>query len=121
MHHHTYQGDFWLEELLDRHMCSNVNTSTKICRQFTPAPSLTFQLTNYVPHYTIEHDYGLLIQPNEVMPAVSSILDLRGFKLSTISSLFELWSLSDTLSRIYSYPLPYINNIQNKLQDNVYL
>ncbi len=29
IHHHTYQGELWIEELLDGHMCSNVNTTTE--------------------------------------------------------------------------------------------
>jgi hypothetical protein len=115
IHHHTYQVEFLLKELLDGHMCTNVNTSTEICRQFTLTRGLTFQPTNYVPDYTIGHDCGLLIKSDEVMNAVSSNLDLRELKVSTVSSLFDLWSLSDTLSRIYPYPLPNINILQDSV------
>jgi hypothetical protein len=93
----------------------------KICRQFTTARGLTFQLTNYVPEYTIERNYGLLIKLDEVMTAISLSFDLRGFKLSKFSSLFDLWSLNDTLSCTYpELSKPYLSDIE-KLQDNVYL
>jgi hypothetical protein len=94
-----------------------VDTSTKICRQFTTALGLTYRLNNYVHDYTIECDYGLLIQFDKAMTADFSNLDLRGFELSSVSSLFDLWSLSDSLSRVYPYPLPIIE----KVKDSVYL
>ena len=69
--------------------------------QFTTAPGLKFQLTNYEHDYPIERDYGFLIKPDEVMDVVSSNLDLHGYKLFAFSPSFYLWSLNDALSRTY--------------------
>ena len=72
IHHQTYQGEFWLEALLDGHMRTNVNTSTELSRHFTAAPGMTFQWTICVLDYPIKRDYGLLMQSNVVMTAISS-------------------------------------------------
>ena len=98
-----------------------MSTYVELYSQLTTALVLTFQLTNYVPDYPIGRDYGLLIQSDEVITVVSSNLDLHVFKLSTVSSSFDLWSLSDILSRTYpDLSKPYLADI-DKLHDSNYL
>jgi hypothetical protein len=102
--HHTFQGEIWLEEL-DNMMCLDKHACDHLCKQFCKAPGLTYQLTNYKPDYFDERDYGLLLDSDVVKAAISSKLYVYGFKFSTFSSFFALWSLGDTMSRVYPYKL----------------
>jgi hypothetical protein len=102
--HHTYQCEFWLEEL-DSMKCCDVVACVQLCKQFRKAPGLTYQLTNYEPEHSDDSDYGLLLDADVVASAVSSHSKVYGFEFSIVSSHFDLWSLGDTLSRIYPYKL----------------
>jgi len=101
---HTFQGVYWLEEL-DTMMCLDAHACDQLCKQSCKAPGLTYKLTNYKPDYSNDSDYGLLLDYDVVKAAISSNSDIYGFKFSTVSSFFDLWSLGDTLSRIYPYKL----------------
>jgi hypothetical protein len=102
--HHTYQCEFWLEEL-DSMMCSDTHVLDQLGKQFRKAPGLVYQLTNYKPDYSDDRDYGLLLYTDVVSAAVLSHSPIYGFMFSTVSPLFDLWSLGDTLSRIFPYKL----------------
>jgi hypothetical protein len=102
--HHTFQCEFWLEEL-DGMMCLDAYTCDQLCKYFRKAPGLTYELTNYKPYYSDECDFGLLLDTNVVTVAIASNSDVYGFKFSTFSSFFNLWSLGDTLSRVLPYKL----------------
>jgi len=98
--HHTFQCEFWLEEL-DRIMCLDAHACDQLCKQFCKAPGLSYKLTNYKLDYSDECDYGLLLDSDVVKTVISSHSEVYGFMFSTISSFFDLWSLGDTLSRVY--------------------
>jgi hypothetical protein len=103
-------------------MCPCVNTSAHLCRQLSTAPGLTFQVIKYLPNYPIDREYGFLIQYDEAMSVVSSYSNLRGFKLSTVSSACDLWSLSDNLSRTYLSEIDkllYSNYLQGLMRDSI--
>ena len=102
--HHIYQCEFWLAEL-DKMMCCDPYACDQLCKQFCKAPGLTYQLTNYKPEHSDDSDYGLLLDTDVVAAVVSSHSTVYGFQFSTVSSHFDLWSLGDTLSRIYPYKL----------------
>jgi hypothetical protein len=74
-------------------------------KQFCKARGLTYQLTNYKPGHSDDNDYGLLLDNDDVAVIVTSHSTVYAFKFSTVSSFFDLWSLGDTLSRIYLYKL----------------
>ena len=78
-----------------------INCAKKIRK----ALGLTYELTNYKPEYSDDCDFGLLLHIDVVTTAIASNSDVYGFKFSTISSFFNLWSLGDTLSRIFPYKL----------------
>ena len=86
-------------------MCLNAHACDQLCKQFCKAFGLTYKLTNYKPDYSDECDFGLLLNTNVVTVAIASNSDVYGFKFSTISFFFNLWSLGDTLSRIFPYKL----------------
>ncbi len=102
--HHTYQCEFWLEELDSMKWCDAV-ACVQLCKQFRKAPGLTYQLTNYKPEHPDDSDYGLLLDTDEVAIAVSSHSKVYGFEFSIVSPHFDLWSLGDTPSRIFPYKL----------------
>ena len=102
--HHTYRCEFWLGEL-DNMKCCDVYACDQLCKQFCKAPGLTYQLTNYKHEHSDDNDCGLLLDANVVAIVVSSHSKVYGFELSTVSSHFDLWSLGDTLPRIYPYKL----------------
>jgi hypothetical protein len=102
--HHTFRCEFWLEEL-DSMMCSDAHACDQLCKQFWKALGSTYQLTNYKHDYSNNNDYGLLLDTDVVRAVVLSHSTVYGFKFSNVSSFFDLWSLSDTLSRIYPYKL----------------
>jgi hypothetical protein len=84
-------------------MCQDVHTSKQLCEELTKEPRLVYKTTNYKPDYSNDCDYGLLIQTDTVMSAISSYLKLFRFKLSTVFSFFDVWSLGDKLSCSYLY------------------
>jgi hypothetical protein len=86
-------------------MCSDAHACDQLCKQFRKALGLTYQLTYYKPDYSNDNDYGLLLDINVVRVVVLSHSTIYGFKFSIVSSFFDLWSLGDTLSRIYPYKL----------------
>ena len=102
--HHTFQGDFWLEEL-DIMTCLDAHACDQLCKQFCKAPGLTYKLTNYKPDFSNVCDYGLLLDSDVVKASISSNSYIYGFKFSTVSTFFDLWSLGATLSRVYPYKL----------------
>jgi hypothetical protein len=104
IHHHTYQGEFWLEEL-DTIMCLDANACEQLCKQFCKAPRLTYKLTNYKLKYPNDCDYGLVLDFDVVKVAILSQSDVYDFKFSTVSKFFDLYSLGDNLYRIYPYKL----------------
>jgi len=59
--HHTFQGEFWLEEL-ESMMCHDTHACDQLCKQFCKAPRLTYKLINHKPDYSNDCDYGLLIR-----------------------------------------------------------
>jgi hypothetical protein len=69
--HHTYQCEFWLEEL-DSMKCCDAVACVQLCKQFRKAPGLTYQLTNYKPEHLDDSDYGLLLDTDVVATAVTS-------------------------------------------------
>jgi hypothetical protein len=93
-----------LEEL-ERMMCLDAHACDQLCKQFRKAPGLTYKLTNYKPDYFDDCDYGLLLDNDVVTTAITSHSDVYGFKFYTFSSFFNLWSLGDTLSRVFPYKL----------------
>jgi len=99
---HTFQGELWLEEL-DKMTCLDAHACDQLCKQFCKAHGLTYKLTNHKPEYSNDCDYGLLLDFDVVKAAISSNSDIYGFKFSTVSTFFDLWSLGDTLSRVYPY------------------
>ena len=86
-------------------MCLDAHACDQLCKQFCKAPGLTYKLTNYKSDYSNERDHGLLLDYDVVKAVISSNSDVYGFKFSTVSSFFDLWSLGDTLSRMFSYKL----------------
>jgi hypothetical protein len=102
--HHTFQCEFWLEEL-EGMMCLDAHACDQLCKQFRKAHRLTYELSNYKRDYSDECDFGLLLDTDVVTTAIASNSDLYGFKFSTVSSFFNLWSLGDTLSRAFPYKL----------------
>jgi len=102
--HHTYQCEFWLEEL-DSVMCSDTHVLDQLGKQFRKALGLVYQLTNYKPEHPDDSDYGLLLGTDVVAAAISTHSKVYSFEFSTVSPLFDLWSLGDTLSRIFPYKL----------------
>jgi hypothetical protein len=104
IYHHVYQGEFWLKEL-DIMMCEDAHACEQLCKQFCTTPGLTYKLTDYKPNYPNAFDYGLLLDSYVVKAAILSKSDIYGFKFSTISTFFDLWSLGDMLARIYPYKL----------------
>ncbi len=86
-------------------MCLDAHACDQLCKQFCKAPRLTYTLTNYKPDYSGDRDCGLLLDSDVVKAAISSNSDVYGFKFSRVSSFFDLWSLGDTLSRVYPYKL----------------
>ena len=101
---------FWFEEL-DRIMCQDAHACEQLCKRFGKAPRLTYKLTNYKPSFPNDCDYDLLLDSDVDKAAILSYI--CGFKFSTFSIFFDLWSLGDKLSRIYSYKLTdayYINH-----------
>ncbi len=86
-------------------MCIDVHAYNQLCKQIQKAPRLTYQLTNYKLDYVDDNDYGLLLDTNVVTAAVLFNSTVYGFKFSTVSSFFDLWSLGVTLSRSYPYKL----------------
>ena len=65
------------------------------CKKFCRAPGLTHKLTNYKPNYLNDCDYGLVLYSDVVKAPILSKLDVYGFKSSTASKFFDLWSLGD--------------------------
>jgi hypothetical protein len=102
--HHAHQGKFWLEEL-DRMMCQDAHACEQLCKQFSKAPRLTYKLTNHKPGHSNDSDFGLLLDIDVVKAAISLHSDIDGFKFSTVSTYFDLWSLGDHMSRSYPYKL----------------
>jgi hypothetical protein len=102
--YHTYQCKFWLEELDSMKPCDAV-ACVQLCKQFRKILGLTYQLTNYKPEHPDDSDYGLLVDTNDVAAVVLSHSKVYGFEFSTVSPHFDLWSLGDTLSRIFPYKL----------------
>ena len=100
--HHTFQGEFWLEELYTM-MCLDAHARGQLCKQLYKARRLTYKLPNHKPDYSNDSDYGLLLGSDVVKAAISSSSDIYGFKSSTVSTFFYLWSLGDILSRIFPY------------------
>jgi len=92
-------------EELDKVMCIDAHAYDQLCKQFCKAPRLTYKLTNHKPDYYNYCDYGLLLDSDVVKAAISSNSNIYGFKFSTVSSFFDLWSLVDTLSRVYPYKM----------------
>ena len=86
-------------------MCNDAHACDQLCKQFCKAPGLTYDLTNYKPDYSYDCDVGLLLRTNFVTTDIASNSYVYGFKFSTVSSFFNLWSLGDTLSRIFPYNL----------------
>jgi len=86
-------------------MCLDAQACDQLCKQFSKAPGITYTLTNYKLDYYNERNYDLLLDYDVVKAAISSSSDVHGFNFSTFSSFFDLWSLGDTLSRIYPYKL----------------
>ncbi len=85
--------------------CCDAFVCDQLCKQFCKALGLTYRLTNYKPEHSGDSDYGLLLDIDVVAAAISSHSKVYGFEFSTVSSKFDLWSLGDTLSRIYPYKL----------------
>jgi len=56
---------------------------------------------DYKTNYLNTCDCDLCIQSNVAKSIGSLNVDILGFKLSIVSSLFALWSLGDKLSRTY--------------------
>jgi hypothetical protein len=102
--HHTYQEKFWLEEL-DKMMYQDAHACKQLCKQFCKAPGLTYKLNNYKLVYSNDSDSGLLLDTDVGKAENSSNSEVDGFKCSTVSTLFDLWSRGDHLSRIYPYKL----------------
>ena len=87
-------------------MCRDAHACDELRKQLCQAPGLTYQLTNCKPHHhSYDSDYGLLLDTDVVRDVVSSHSTVYGFRFSTVSSLFDLWTLGDTLSRIFPYKL----------------
>ena len=104
IHNHTYQGAFWLKELV-RMMCQDAHACEQLCKQFCIAHGLPYKLTNYNPNYPNDCDYDLLLDFDADKNAVLSQSNVYGFKFSTVLKFFDLWSLGDKPSRIYPYKL----------------
>jgi hypothetical protein len=85
--------------------CCDAVARVHLCKQFRKAPGLTYQLTNYKPEHPDKSDYGLLLDIDDVAAAVSSHSQVYGFEFSIVSPHFDLWSIGDTLSRIFPYKL----------------
>jgi hypothetical protein len=102
--HHTYQGEFWLEEL-EIMMRHDAHACEQLCKKCCKAPRLTYKLTIHKLEHSNDSDFGLLLDNDVVKTAISSNSDVYGFKFSIISNFFYLWSLGDNLSRIYPYKL----------------
>ena len=92
-------------EKLHKLTCCDAYACDQLCKQFCKASGLTYPLTNYKPEHSDDNDYGLLLDSDVVAVVVSSHSKVYGFKFSIVSSNFDLWSLGDTLSRIYPYKL----------------
>ena len=92
-------------------MCQHARACEKLCKQFCKAPRLTNKLTNHKPDHSNDSDFGLLLDNDFVKTIISSSSQVYGFKVSTISTFFDLWSLGDHLSRIYPYKLSGVHYI----------
>ncbi len=82
-------------------MCSDAHVYNQLCKQFRKALGLTYQLTNYKPDYFNDNDCGLLLDTVVVTTVVLSNSLVYGFKFSTVSSFFDLWSLRYQQPREY--------------------
>ena len=81
-------------------MSQDVHACEQLCKQFGKALRLIYKLTNHKTDYSNDCDYGLLLDFDVDKTAISSYSNIYyGFKFSTVSTFFDLWSLSDILSR----------------------
>ena len=86
-------------------MCQDEHACEQLYKQFCKASRSIYKLTNHKLDYSTDSDFGLLLDFDVVKAAISSNLDIYGFKFSTVSTFIDLWSPGDNLSCIYPYKL----------------